>query len=444
MSRFQRLALGRSPDSPCAAGSGPAKSLLPPSPARLLAGLRIRNTMEFNETTPAIDEVAQSSAPEIGGRGAAGMDDSRHAGSGFQGTERPKHFWHVDWTWLVLVACSTCWVRLPNALFWSQVIAATDHPVGTSMRLRAFYVSAIGKYVPGKAMVLILRATLLRGSGVPATLITVGVFYETLNNMAVGSLVALLILLPDFANHRLLVSRGPGHGGGDGAADSAAGVQVWPCAYSGLKKLNPTAVEKLQSDQQPGAGDRLGDPGGRLVGAGAQLVGHAARDGAADGADLSLWPTLYGGDRRCRWWPDFLVLLPAGVGAREFVTIELLTPVCGDIMAVVSAILLRLVSVVADVGISSILYFVRPAAASRSLAGAGSAAEPAGADTGGQARRVRRRPYDSAAERFCCRLTAPATACSPPSSRSITKPRASSRCIASWPPWRPSTVTSST
>ncbi len=57
----------------------------------------------------------------------------------------------------------------------------------------------------------------------------------------------------------------------------------------------------------------------------------------------------------------FLALLPAGVGAREFVTIELLKMAgAGDSAAVVSAILLRLVSVVADVGISSILYFVRP------------------------------------------------------------------------------------
>jgi uncharacterized membrane protein YbhN (UPF0104 family) len=57
----------------------------------------------------------------------------------------------------------------------------------------------------------------------------------------------------------------------------------------------------------------------------------------------------------------FLALLPAGVGAREIVTIELLKLAgADDSTAVVAAIMLRLVSVVADVGISSILYFVRP------------------------------------------------------------------------------------
>jgi hypothetical protein len=60
----------------------------------------------------------------------------------------------------------------------------------------------------------------------------------------------------------------------------------------------------------------------------------------------------------------FLALLPAGVGAREFVTIELLKLAgADDSTAVISAILLRLVSVVADVSISSILYFVRPGGA---------------------------------------------------------------------------------
>ena len=106
-----------------------------------------------------------------------------------------EHELHVQWQWLVVAGIAYLAASLPNAIFSAQVIAATDHPVSWFTALRAYYVSAIGKYVPGKAMVLVLRAAIMRETMVPVTVITVGVFYETLTNMAVGSAVALLNLL---------------------------------------------------------------------------------------------------------------------------------------------------------------------------------------------------------------------------------------------------------
>ncbi|HTU27525.1 MAG TPA: hypothetical protein VMF30_19100, partial [Pirellulales bacterium] len=58
----------------------------------------------------------------------------------------------------------------------------------------------------------------------------------------------------------------------------------------------------------------------------------------------------------------FLAFFPGGIGIREFVIIEVFTPVYGPTNAVVSAILLRFVSVVSDVLVSIILYLVRPPA----------------------------------------------------------------------------------
>src|ERR1700722_15024464 len=100
--------------------------------------------------------------------------------SAFKQLNRPEHHFELDWPWLILAGFFYLLGTVPNALFWSQVIAATDHPVGVYPPVCSFYVSSIGKYVPGKAMVLILRAATMRPSNVPATLVTVGVFYETL------------------------------------------------------------------------------------------------------------------------------------------------------------------------------------------------------------------------------------------------------------------------
>jgi uncharacterized membrane protein YbhN (UPF0104 family) len=272
-----------------------------------------------------------------------------------------EHTWHIEWPWLLAAGSLYLLGTFPNALFWSQVIAATDHPVGLFAPVRSFYVSAIGKYVPGKAMVLVLRAATMRETQVPATIVTIGVFYETLNNMAVGSLMALLILLPQSGSDPKLILAALG-------MLAVTGLPIVPpvfklaLRYSGLKKFNPSAVEKLN-----------------LISTRVLVTGWATLAVGWWIQGLSLWATLHAlsePSTSLGHWPEytaviamsvvagFLALLPAGVGAREFVTIELLKLAgASDSTAVISAILLRLVSVVADVGISTILYFVRPRAA---------------------------------------------------------------------------------
>jgi len=51
------------------------------------------------------------------------------------------------------------------------------------------------KYVPGKALVVILRAGLIRSRRVNAVVAAISVFYETLTMMAVGSFLAGAILV---------------------------------------------------------------------------------------------------------------------------------------------------------------------------------------------------------------------------------------------------------
>ena len=55
----------------------------------------------------------------------------------------------------------------------------------------------------------------------------------------------------------------------------------------------------------------------------------------------------------------FLALIPAGFGVRDVVSFTLLEPIYGDKDAAVCTLMLRLVSIVSDVAISSILYFIR-------------------------------------------------------------------------------------
>ena len=54
----------------------------------------------------------------------------------------------------------------------------------------------LGKYVPGKAMVVVMRAAVLRRDGVSTLTATVSIFVETFMIMAVGATIAGLVILP--------------------------------------------------------------------------------------------------------------------------------------------------------------------------------------------------------------------------------------------------------
>ena len=105
------------------------------------------------------------------------------------------HSWHVEPEWLVasgllyLVGC------LPSAIFWYAVLLRTGQKVKLGESLRAYYISQLGKYVPGKWMVILLRRTLLRDRSVENTVVAASVFFETLTMLAVGSAMAAAVLL---------------------------------------------------------------------------------------------------------------------------------------------------------------------------------------------------------------------------------------------------------
>ena len=49
-----------------------------------------------------------------------------------------------------------------QGLFWHRTLRSLGQPVTLGDTLRAFFIGHLGKYVPGKAMVIVLRSGLLR------------------------------------------------------------------------------------------------------------------------------------------------------------------------------------------------------------------------------------------------------------------------------------------
>ena len=105
--------------------------------------------------------------------------------------------------WLTLSAALYTASWLPSVWFWRELMRALGGRPGFADAARAYYCGSLGKYVPGKAMVLILRGSLMNGRGCPGRTAAVTAAYETLTMMGTGLLVGLASgPLPDWVPGR--------------------------------------------------------------------------------------------------------------------------------------------------------------------------------------------------------------------------------------------------
>jgi glycosyltransferase 2 family protein len=82
------------------------------------------------------------------------------------------------------------------ALYWARLQRHLGQRLpGPLAVCRAYYVSHLGKYLPGKAWALVLRASLVAGPGVRIGLAGMASFYEVLTTMTGGALFAAILFL---------------------------------------------------------------------------------------------------------------------------------------------------------------------------------------------------------------------------------------------------------
>jgi uncharacterized membrane protein YbhN (UPF0104 family) len=262
--------------------------------------------------------------------------------------------WHVDPGWLVVSGILYLLGILPAAVYWQRVLAHAGQRVGLAEALRAYYVSQLGKYVPGKWMVILIRRVLVSRASTETTVVAAAVFFETLSMLAVGSAVSAIVLLGWHRSQMLLIATAVGSFVLMGLP-TVPSVFGWLIHALGVSKLNPTAGAKLSR-----IGPRAIAVGWLTMAAGWLLQG------------MSLWATLRAlGVVTSGPLVDlplhttavslgvvagFLSQIPGGLVVREWVSGELLRSHYGESVALVSAIILRLVWLVSELVISIILY----------------------------------------------------------------------------------------
>jgi hypothetical protein len=275
--------------------------------------------------------------------------------------------WQLRWAWIVLAGAIYLVGLLPAGLFWWRVLWVLAQRTRFLDTMRAYYVGHLGKYVPGKAMVVVLRAGLLQPGGAKLSVAAAAVFFETLTMMAVGAFWSAAILAVWFRGHWTLCVLAVG-------LMLAAGLPTLPPLFRRLAKL--ARVAKSDPETQK----KLDD-----IGYGTLATGWVMMTLSWGLLALSFWATLkamgiegldlvgdfprYLASVSLAMVAGFLSLIPGGLFVRDGILAELIepyfqqlaTPLAADVTAGLSAVLLRIVWLVAELVISGIVYFgLRP------------------------------------------------------------------------------------
>ena len=279
--------------------------------------------------------------------------------------------WHVRPAWLCAAGVIYAAGLSPMGWFWQRTLAALGCPTPILPAMFAYFMGHIGKYVPGKAMSVILRVAFIRRWVPSMRIALISTLLETLTMMAVGAFLAA-------ATAALILRLEPLISLAAMAMALAAGVPTLPpvarrLAALGLKRDTKTAsatATATSADYQltVNLADRLHAIDYRLLAKGwcaaTAVLGSAraevsgprfARLASTNSIRLTDLPRLLA----CVAFSvvaGFLSMLPAGLGVRDALLMQLLVPFCGEADALVAAVLMRLVWLVSEVVACGILY----------------------------------------------------------------------------------------
>ncbi len=277
--------------------------------------------------------------------------------------------WQLDARWLAAAAALYIAGMLPMGLFWFLGLRAMGQRPGLGETLRAFYIGHLGKYVPGKFMVIVLRTGLIRGVSVNTGVAAASVFLETLTMMAVGSFLAAGVMIiwfeTELTSHRYLVPL-------------AIGLMV----LSGLPTLPPIFRRVATMLGVGRDNDELKEKL-RGVGFGIMLAGWLMTAVGWVILSLSLWAVLqamhidgllivghlhfYIAAVTLAVVAGFLSLIPGGAGVREAVLLAILGEIFfGEILrlplasaaALGAAVIVRLVWLASECLTAAVLFFL--------------------------------------------------------------------------------------
>ncbi len=265
----------------------------------------------------------------------------------------------LAWPWLVAALAIFMLGQLCFALYWRRLVRATGIEAPLLQSVRAYLVGTLGKYVPGKAVVILLRAGLLPTAHGRRLVVGGVTIYETLTSMAAAGVIAaaaLIMTYPTLQNNIL----------GALFIAIALNVAVYPRVFAWMSRWVALPFGRDGSRLPVRDWYRCYWRSAPLwvmqwLGSGLSLWAVAA----AFRLDVWSWQAVVfmTGVASLGTVAGFLVLpVPAGVGVREFVMILLLEKwyaldVAGaHAIAVAMSLVLRTIWTIGELSVAGALY----------------------------------------------------------------------------------------
>lgn len=267
------------------------------------------------------------------------------------------------WSWIALVVVNCILAQFLLGIPWWMSVRDTGANVSFWRGMRAFLISYLGRYVPGKAMVPVIRYDLLRKEEVTFGRIMVTTIWETADSMAAGSAVAAisLFLLPLPEEFATAMAARPWVAWASIGLTLAFGGLAFPPALHLGAKLSAIPFKKLRDLAMSPISLKT-----FLLGIPIALVAWIV-------FGISYWATLNA--LRADPLPitvlpmtttcvslsvviGFISMIPGQAGVREWILIATLIPVVGEVNAVAAALLYRLLTLVVESTIAAVCYLL--------------------------------------------------------------------------------------
>ncbi|MGL4942988.1 MAG: lysylphosphatidylglycerol synthase transmembrane domain-containing protein [Thermoguttaceae bacterium] len=279
-----------------------------------------------------------------------------------------KHQWRPQIGWLVVAAVCYLAAWIPAAFYWLSLLKLWGQTVPLSRAMRAYMIGHLGKYTPGKAMVVVLRAAMVKSETSRASVAAAAVFYETFMMMATGSLLSTFIIFFAFANEPQWLGL---------LACSLAMV-----AINGGVTI-PAFFRYAVLRLGVGRDDEAVQRGLNSLGLKTMLVGAASMSVVWVVLGISLWATICGmgihvgslaetlprftAAMALSMVTGFVAMMPGGLGVREWVLAQLLTlyfagmtddqrgGLAPETIGIIIAAVQRVISILAEIALASVI-----------------------------------------------------------------------------------------
>jgi hypothetical protein len=260
-------------------------------------------------------------------------------------------------------------------MFFARIMGASATPVALWPAIRAYVISHLGKYVPGKAMVVVLRAGLVAPFGARPATAAFATLYETLVMMAAGGLIAAGIFGAMGGGPDVEIPLGGGKAlgvplallslGMGGPLFLMAQARVFPTFLllfrAPFPGVGPEAVPRFTTSLLvEGLGWSV--VGWALWGMSQVAVARGIGLGGTAAMGPGTWPVVVASVALATLAGFVVAVFPGGLVVREGVLMAALGPTLGAEEAVVAALALRLSWVAAELLASGLAVAIRPAA----------------------------------------------------------------------------------